>query len=134
MRPKCTSSGAPDALHAVQVQAILGLEAGGALGGSEGRPRGPRHARPAGTHPLEGIVQLDQPGGSAPNAVRPATNCLKCTAFRAGLPAGEAQVSRSTGPCDRKGHTLGYFSWDAAKQRAWRRRRGRRDGWHRFPL
>jgi hypothetical protein len=78
-------------------------------------------------------VQLAQPGGSAPDAVRPATNCLKCTAFRAGLPAGEVQVSRSTGPCDRRGYTLGYSRWNGDEVGGWRRGRGRRDGWQRFP-
>ena len=134
MQPKCTSSGAPDALHTAEVQAISGLETGGALGGSEGRPRGPRHARPIGTNPWEVLVQLAQPGGGAPVPMRPATNCLKCTAFGAGLPAGGAQISRNTGLCDRRRHTLGHSRWDDDEAGGWQRRSGPRDGWQRLSL
>ena len=79
-------------------------------------------------------MQLVQPGKSASDPVRPATNCLKCAAFGAGLPAQEAQVSRSTGPCDCRGYTLGHSRWDGDEAGGWRRRRGRWDGWQRFPL
>ena len=65
MRPKCTSSGAPGALHAAQVQAILGLEEGGRWGAAKGDPEAHDTPYPLaftpGKEPCGWITQMGAP-------------------------------------------------------------------------
>jgi hypothetical protein len=115
-------------------QAILGLEEGGRWGPARAVSEAYDTPDPLVLTPgRDSCSWTSQAVAPRSLCTRPKP-CLRCTAFGAGLPAGEAQVSRSTGPCDRRRQTLGHSRWNGAKRGAWRRRSGPQDGWQRLSL